>query len=47
MTKTSKISAQYNYATLNRKIIAFGINIVIITRAADKKKVVRESKSLL
>ena len=31
MTKTSKISAHYNYAILNRKIIAFGIDIVIIT----------------
>ena len=31
MTKASKISTQYNYATLNRKIIAFGIDIVIIT----------------
>ena len=33
MTKASKISTQYNYATLNRKIIAFGIDIVIITFA--------------
>ena len=31
MTGTSKIATQYNYATLNRKIIAFGIDIVIIT----------------
>ena len=31
MTSTLKIATQYNYATLNRKIIAFGIDIVLIT----------------
>ena len=31
MTNTLKIATQYNYATLNRKIIAFGIDIVLIT----------------
>ena len=31
MTGKTNIESQYEYATLNRKIIAFGIDIVIIT----------------
>ena len=31
MTEKAKIELQYEYASLNRKIIAFGIDIIIIT----------------
>ena len=31
MTKNSNIKSKYEYASLNRKIIAFGIDVVIIT----------------
>ena len=31
MTKNSAIKSKYEYASLNRKIIAFGIDVVIIT----------------
>jgi uncharacterized RDD family membrane protein YckC len=31
MTKINDIKSKYEYASLNRKIIAFGIDVVIIT----------------
>ena len=31
MTKNSDIKSKYEYASLTRKIIAFGIDVVIIT----------------
>ena len=31
MAKNSAIKSKYEYASLNRKIIAFGIDVVIIT----------------
>ncbi|WP_236870544.1 hypothetical protein [Candidatus Bandiella numerosa] len=37
MTKINDIKSKYEYASLNRKIIAFGIDVVIITLVGTVK----------